>query len=55
LTRWKYAINEAIDSIETIDDLVRLWAHEAYRLFYDRLVESNEKEWCEKLIDEIAY
>jgi len=38
LTRWKYAINEAIDTIDTVDDLVRLWAHEALRLFEDRLV-----------------
>ena len=33
LTRWKYAINEAIDTIDNVDDLVRLWAHEALRLF----------------------
>jgi len=33
LTRWKQAIYEAIDGIDTIDDLVRLWAHEALRLF----------------------
>ena len=38
LTRWKYAINEAIDTIDCADDLVRLWAHEAMRLFQDRLV-----------------
>ena len=55
LTRWKYAINEAIEHTETLDDLVRLWAHEAFRLFYDRLVEQSEKDWCDKLIDEVAY
>jgi dynein heavy chain 1 len=38
LTRWKYAINEAIETIDSVDDLVRLWAHEALRLFEDRLV-----------------
>lgn len=38
LTRWKYAINEAIETIDTLEDLVRLWAHEAMRLFQDRLV-----------------
>lgn len=37
-----------------MDDLVRLWAHEALRLFEDRLVLEDEKQWCEKLIDEIA-
>jgi dynein heavy chain 1 len=54
LTRWKYAINEAIETIDTLEDLVRLWAHEAMRLFEDRLVLDEEKEWCEKLIDEVA-
>lgn len=28
LTRWKYAINAAIECVETVEDLVRLWAHE---------------------------
>jgi AAA+ lid domain len=34
--------------------LVRLWIHEPLRLFKDRLVLGDEKEWCEKLIDEAA-
>ena len=54
LTRWKYAINEAIESIDSIEDLVRLWAHEALRLFEDRLVTDIEKDFCEKLIDSVA-
>lgn len=54
LTRWKYAINEALDTFETLEDLVRLWANEALRLFQDRLVFDDEKEWCEKQVDEIA-
>ena len=29
-----------------MDDLVRLWAHEALRLFEDRLVTEEEKVWC---------
>jgi dynein heavy chain 1, cytosolic len=41
LTRWKYAINEAIETIDGVDGLVRLWAHEALRLFNDRLVLSD--------------
>jgi dynein heavy chain 1 len=51
LTRWKFALNEALEPLETIDDLVRLWAHEALRLFQDRLVLPDEKEWCDKLVD----
>jgi dynein heavy chain 1 len=41
LTRWKYAINEAIIPVESLEDLVKLWAHEAFRLFEDRLVSKN--------------
>lgn len=34
--------------------MVRIWAHEALRLFSDRLVEEDEREWCEGKIDECA-
>lgn len=44
-------MNEAIENLESTEDLVRLWAHEALRLFCDRLVEDEEKKWCENLID----
>ena len=33
LTRWKYALNEALEPLESQEDLIRLWAHEALRLF----------------------
>lgn len=33
---------------------MRLWAHEALRLFCDRLVHDEEKKWCDNLIDEVA-
>ncbi len=54
LTRWKYALNEALEPLESVDDLVRLWSHEALRLFQDRLVTPHQKERCDKLIDEVA-
>jgi len=38
LTRWKYAIFEALESLDTPEDLVRLYVHEGLRLFEDRLV-----------------
>ena len=37
---------EGLDSVESMDDLVRLWAHEALRLFEDRFVTEDEKVWC---------
>jgi dynein heavy chain 1 len=54
LTRWKYAINEALDTFEGLEDMVRLWANEALRLFEDRLVYDDEKEWCQKQVNEIS-
>lgn len=54
LTRWKTAIYEALDAVESIEDLVRLYVHEGLRLFEDRLVEAEEKVWCNDKIDEIA-
>ena len=54
LTRWKHAINESIDNISDADGLVRLWAHEALRLFQDRLVLDEEKVWCDQLVDKVA-
>ena len=54
LTRWKYALNEAVEPLESLEDLVRLWAHEALRLFQDRLVHEHEKKWCDQLVDSLA-
>jgi len=54
LTRWKIAIFEALDPLEEPEDLVRLFVHEGLRLFEDRLVYPEEKEWCNKTIDDIA-
>ena len=53
LTRWKYAIIEGLDGVHNLEDLVRLWAHEALRLFEDRLVFDEEKEWCQAKLDEV--
>lgn len=39
MTRWVRGICEALRPLETlpIEGLVRIWAHEALRLFHDRL------------------
>lgn len=37
-----------------VEGLVRLWAHEALRLFQDRLVEESERRWTNENIDLVA-
>ena len=56
MTRWVRGICEAIRPLETldVDGLVRLWAHEALRLFHDRLVTEEERIWTNQNIDEVA-
>lgn len=54
LTRWKTAIFEALNAVEEVEDLVRLYVHEGLRLFEDRLVFPEEKVWCNSTIDDVA-
>jgi dynein heavy chain 1 len=56
LTRWVRGIYEAIRPLEilTVEGLVRVWAHEALRLFQDRLVAEEEKHWTDENIDATA-
>ena len=56
LTRWVRAIYEAIRPLETLslEGLVRIWAHEALRLFSDRLIADDERQWTEDTVNRIA-
>ncbi|EIW66046.1 hypothetical protein TREMEDRAFT_35527 [Tremella mesenterica DSM 1558] len=56
LTRWSRGIFEAIKPLETlsVEGLIRVWAHEALRLFQDRLVSEEEKKWTDEMIDSTA-
>uniref|UniRef100_A0A915D7E3 AAA+ ATPase domain-containing protein n=1 Tax=Ditylenchus dipsaci TaxID=166011 RepID=A0A915D7E3_9BILA len=56
LTRWVRGISEAIAPLDSIsaEGLVRLWAHEALRLFNDRLVYEEERQWTNELVDNTA-
>lgn len=56
MTRWVRGICEAIRPLDTIsaEGLVRIWAHEALRLFQDRLVEDHERKWTNENIDAVA-
>lgn len=56
LSRWVRAMYEALKTVENAsqEEVVRLWLHEALRLFSDRLVEEHEREWASEHIDKIA-
>jgi dynein heavy chain 1 len=56
LSRWTRALYEAMEPIDnmSLDMMVRLWAHEGLRLFHDRLVTDEERQWCEEKLEEIA-
>jgi len=53
MTRWVRGIYEAVKPLETlpIDGLVRIWAHEALRLFQDRLVYDEERTWTDENVN----
>ncbi|KAI0033723.1 dynein heavy chain protein 1 [Vararia minispora EC-137] len=56
LTRWVRGVYEAIRPLEvlSVEGLVRVWAHEALRLFQDRLVSEEERQWTDENIDSTA-
>ncbi|KNC81233.1 hypothetical protein SARC_06434, partial [Sphaeroforma arctica JP610] len=56
LTRWVRGVYKAIKHVDnlSVEMLVRVWAHEALRLFQDRLLTDTEREWTDNKIDEIA-
>ncbi|KAI1763634.1 cytoplasmic dynein heavy chain [Hypoxylon sp. FL1150] len=56
LTRWVRGVYEAIRPLETlsIEGLIRIWAHEALRLFQDRLVAEDERKWTDDAVRRIA-
>ncbi|KAJ1333646.1 dynein cytoplasmic 1 heavy chain [Microdochium nivale] len=56
LTRWVRGLYEAIKPLETltIEGLVRIWAHEALRLFQDRLVAEDERQWTDEAVRRIT-
>jgi len=56
MTRWVRGILEAIKPLDGLapEGLVRLWAHEALRLFHDRLITDEERRWTNKNIDLVA-
>ena len=53
MTRWVRGIYEALRPVEAlaVEGLVRIWAHEALRLFQDRLVFDEERVWTEENVN----
>ena len=56
LTRWARGVYEAIAPLEqlSLEGLIRIWAHEALRLFSDRLVDAEEQSWTTDMVRQIA-
>ncbi|KAF1993187.1 dynein heavy chain [Amniculicola lignicola CBS 123094] len=56
LTRWVRGIYEALKPLETlpVEGLIRIWAHEALRLFQDRLIDEDERKWTEETVHRVA-
>ncbi|KAF2121658.1 dynein heavy chain [Lophiotrema nucula] len=56
LTRWVRGIYEALRPLESlpVEGLVRIWAHEALRLFQDRLIAEDERKWTEECVHRVA-
>ena len=56
LSRWVRALYEAMNPLDamTLDELVRLWANEALRLFHDRLVTQEERDWCQEKVNVVV-
>lgn len=56
LTRWVRGVYEAIRPLESlpVEGLIRIWAHEALRLFQDRLINEKEREWTQECVHRVA-
>jgi len=57
LTRWIRALYEALFVADgfSLESLVRLWTHEALRLFHDRLISEKERQRCVDQLEKIAH
>eukprot|EP01116_Phalansterium_solitarium_P023771 TRINITY_DN849_c1_g1_i4.p1 TRINITY_DN849_c1_g1~~TRINITY_DN849_c1_g1_i4.p1 ORF type:complete len:3887 (-),score=1955.58 TRINITY_DN849_c1_g1_i4:123-11783(-) len=42
------------DAIDSADSLIKLWVHECFRVFYDRLVDERDQTWFRTAISEKA-
>lgn len=42
------------DKVKEPETLMRLWSHEAYRVFYDRLIDDQDRNWFFETLGEIC-
>lgn len=55
LTRWVRGLHGLLpDDGVSLEELVRRWAHEAQRVFQDRLVTPADRAWSEAALDDVA-
>ena len=56
LSRWVRAMHEMIEPLMELsyEELVRMWANVGYHLFQDRLVNDDDRQWCDSKLREVA-
>lgn len=56
LTRWVRGVHQALQTTikSDLDYILKIWAYEARRIFSDRLISDEEKDWFEYTLLEIA-
>lgn len=57
LTRWMRGVLEILSKLDTtvtLEGLIRIWAYEALRIFSDRLIDVDERQWTDNLIANTA-
>ena len=42
------------DHLKEKDSMIRLWSHECMRVFYDRLIDQQDRDWFKNLIVEVT-
>eukprot|EP01155_Anaeramoeba_flamelloides_P010253 Anaeramoba_flamelloidesa325155_517.p1 GENE.a325155_517~~a325155_517.p1 ORF type:complete len:3661 (-),score=1024.13 a325155_517:18-11000(-) len=58
LSRWCRALVSILTPLNgdvTLEQLIRIFAHEALRLFQDRIIEDENREWTNKILDKIIF
>ena len=41
------------DTVQTVDMLLKLWTHEVFRVYYDRLVDNTDRVWLVNYLQQV--